>query len=82
MYGITFTRNPLINPYPIYFYGKQSRINFPLESGYSTKHLLNLIHNGICGPMYVPSYCGYLYFVTFIANASRWKILIFFEIQE
>jgi hypothetical protein len=32
--------------------------------------------------MYVPSYCGYIYFVTFITDASRWTKYIFLKFKN
>ena len=37
--------------------------------------LLDLIHTNVCGPMYVHARCGFVYFITFIDDYSRYGYL-------
>eukprot|EP00253_Pinus_taeda_P034618 PITA_34618 len=50
-------------------YGKQNRVNFP--SGIKReKHILELVHNDLFGPMKVPSLGKSVYYVSFIDDFS------------
>jgi hypothetical protein len=56
--------------------GKNVKGSFP-SSDSRSKGILELIHTYVCGPMYVASLRGYLYYVIFINNHS-WKMWIYF----
>lgn len=58
--------------------GKHSRSSFKSELKMSVKHVLNVVHSDICGPIEVPTYSGNRYFITFVDEYSRmlWLYLI------
>jgi len=51
-------------------YGKQNRVSFP-SGGKRTKHILELVHSDVFGPMEVPSLGKSVYYVSFIDDFSR-----------
>lgn len=51
--------------------GKQHKEKFPKQGARRANELLELIHSDICGPMQVGTHLGYLYFITFIDDLSR-----------
>jgi transposase InsO family protein len=57
--------------------GKQQRNAFPKESTSSTRHVLELVHSDICGPMQTATFGGCRYFMTFIDDKSR-KVFVHF----
>ena len=57
-------------------YGKQNRVSFP-SSGKRKKHILELVHSDVFGPVKVPSLGNFVYYVSFIDDFSR-NIWIYF----
>jgi transposase InsO family protein len=57
--------------------GKQQRQAFPKCSASHAKHVLELVHTDICGPMRTASLGGSRYFMTFIDDKSR-KVFVYF----
>ena len=51
--------------------GKMHRFSFPKDANVLATHKLQLVHSDVCGPMRTPSIGGYLYFLTFIDDATR-----------
>ena len=51
-------------------YGKQNRVSFPSGSK-KTKHILELVHSDVFGPVKVPSLGNSVYYVSFIDELSR-----------
>eukprot|EP00253_Pinus_taeda_P010242 PITA_10242 len=51
-------------------YGKQNQVSFP-SSGKRVKHILELVHSDVFGPMKVPSLGKSVYYVSFINDLSR-----------
>src|SRR3954464_11395512 len=51
--------------------GKLTRTSFTGHVEWAT-YLLEIIHSDVCGSMSVPARGGYLYFVTFTDNLSRY----------
>jgi len=51
---------------------------FKSELKMRAKHVLNVVHSYICGPIEVPTYSGNRYFITFVDEYSRmlWLYLI------
>jgi len=58
--------------------GKHYRSTFKSELKMRAKHVLNVVHFDICGPIEVPTYSGNRYFITFVDEYSRiiWLYLI------
>jgi hypothetical protein len=52
-------------------HGKQHRQPFPKSNATRAKDLLEIVHSDVCGPINLPSFTGYRYFITFIDDASR-----------
>ena len=59
-----------------FVYGKQNHVSFP-SGGKKVKHILELVHSDVFGPMKVPSLGKSVYYVTFIDDFSR-KTWIYF----
>ena len=57
-------------------YGKQSQVRFPSRVTRENE-ILELVHSDVFGPISVPSFCGSLYYVSFIDDFSR-KTQIYF----
>ena len=55
--------------------GKQHKFKFPNKGARRATKILELIHSDICGPMQVATHTGYLYFITFIDDFSRYYII-------
>jgi hypothetical protein len=53
-----------------YIYGKQNRVRFP-SGATRANGILELIHNDVFRPVYVPSLGKYAYYVSFIDNFSK-----------
>ena len=51
-------------------YRKQNRVSFPF-CGKRAKHILELVHSDVFGPMKVPSLVKSVYYVSFIDDFSR-----------
>src|ERR1700733_8975413 len=51
-------------------YGKQNWVSFP-SSGKRKKHILELVHSDVFGPVKVPSLGKSVYYVSFIDDFSR-----------
>jgi hypothetical protein len=51
-------------------YGRQNRVRYPSGTA-RTKGILELIHNYVFGPMFVPSLGKSMYYVSFIDDFSR-----------
>src|ERR1700733_1146620 len=51
-------------------YGKQNRVSFP-SGGKREKHILELVHSDVFGPMKVTSLGKFVYYVSFIDDFSR-----------
>ncbi len=51
-------------------YGKQNRVSFP-SSAKRAKHILELVHSDLFGPVKVPSLGKLVYYVSFINDFSR-----------
>ena len=51
-------------------YGKQNRVSFPSGSK-RAKHILELMHNDVFGPVKVPSLGKSVHYVSFIDDFSR-----------
>ena len=51
-------------------YGKQNRVSFP-SSGKRTKHILELVHSDVFGPVKVASLGKSVYYVSFIDDLAR-----------
>jgi len=51
-------------------YGKQNRVSFP-SGGKRTKHILEIVHSDVFGPVKVPSQGTSVYYVSFIDDFSR-----------
>jgi hypothetical protein len=49
-------------------FGKQTRTSFQKKADYRTKHILELIHTDICGPITPESFSGKRYFISFISR--------------
>jgi len=62
----------------IYLVGKHSRSAFKSDLKMRAKHVLNVVHYDICGPIEFPTYSGNRYFITFVDEYSRmiWFYLI------
>lgn len=58
--------------------GKHSRSAFKSELKMRAKHVLNVVHSDIYGPIKVPTYSGNRYFITFVDEYSKmlWLYLI------
>ncbi|CAJ2652499.1 unnamed protein product [Trifolium pratense] len=56
---------------------KQTRTSFQKKAEYQAKHILELIHTDICGPITPESFSGKRYFITFIDDFSR-KTWVYF----
>ena len=54
-----------------YLLGKMTKSLFT-EKGERANELLGLVHIDVCGPMSISSRGGYLYFITFIDDLSRY----------
>src|SRR6202042_2138950 len=59
-------------------YGKQNRVSFP-SGGKRTKHILELVHSDVFGPVKVPSLGKSMYYVSFIHEFSRNTWIYFFK---
>ncbi len=53
-----------------FVYGKQNRVSFP-SGGKRVKHILELVHSDVFGPVKVPSLGKSTYYVSFIDDFSR-----------
>ena len=51
--------------------GKQYMIKFPIQGARRAIEILELFHSDICGSMQVAKHTGYLYFITFIDDFTR-----------
>ena len=51
-------------------YGKQNWVSFPSDSN-TAKHILELVHSDVFGPMKLPSLGKFAYYVSFIDDFSR-----------
>ena len=51
-------------------YGKQNRVSYP-SGGKREKHIIELVHSDVFGPMKVPSLGKSMYYVSFIDDFSR-----------
>ena len=51
--------------------GKQHKLQFPKKGARRATEILELVHSDICGPMQVATHTGYLYFITFIDDYTR-----------
>ena len=51
-------------------YGKQNCVRFPFGAT-REEGILQLVHNGVLGPVLVPSLGKYVYYVSFIDDLSR-----------
>ena len=58
-------------------YGKQNQAKFPFGAT-RAKEILELIHCDMFGHIFVPSLGGYLYYVIFIDDLSRY-LVVFIE---
>src|SRR3954471_594341 len=58
--------------------GKLTRTSFTGHVERATD-LLEIIHSDVCGPMSVPAHGGYLYFVTFTEDLSRYGYIYLME---
>ena len=56
---------------------KQTRTSFQKKAEYQAKHILELIHTDICGPITPESFSGKRYFISFIDDYSR-KTWVYF----
>ena len=56
-------------------YGKMTRTSFPKQSLSKTHHVLELVHSDVCGPIEVETKQKNVYFVTFIADFSRYTVI-------
>lgn len=65
-----------LQPCDFYLFGKQHRVSFRSNLK-RKKHVLELIHSDVCGPLEVESLGGNRYFLTFIDDASR-KTWVYF----
>lgn len=61
--------------------GKNTKQSFP-KSVHKSKAILELIHTDLCGPMFVPSLNGCLYYVIFIDDYSRRTWMYFLKQKE
>jgi hypothetical protein len=61
--------------------GKQHKEKTPRSSNSCSNAILDLIHFYVCGPLWVPSFGGKKYFVTFI-NEFNHSIWVFFLQQK
>ena len=52
--------------------GKMSQTKFPKKSLHQSKHILDLIHSDICGPMEKATPSGKRYYITFIDDYSKY----------
>lgn len=57
--------------------GKQARTSFQKKAEYQAKHILELIHTDICGPITPESFSSKRYFISFIDDFSR-KTWVYF----
>lgn len=77
VHGISFAENGIgIRNCEVCMEGKQARAPFK-HIGTRSKHLLDLIHSDVCGPMENASIGGARYFLTFIDDYSR-KVFVYF----
>jgi len=51
-------------------YEKQNRVSFPFR-GKRAKHILELVHSDVFGPMKVPSMGKFVYYVSFVDDFSN-----------
>uniref|UniRef100_H3H8T6 Integrase catalytic domain-containing protein n=1 Tax=Phytophthora ramorum TaxID=164328 RepID=H3H8T6_PHYRM len=51
--------------------GKQTRVSYMKSSPNRAKHVLEVVHSDVCGPMQTPTFGGKRYFVTFIDDKSH-----------
>lgn len=51
--------------------GKHSMSTFKSELKMRAKHVLNVVHSDICGPIEVHTYSGNRYFIIFVDEYSR-----------
>ncbi|GAU29778.1 hypothetical protein TSUD_161830 [Trifolium subterraneum] len=56
---------------------KQTRTSFQKKAEYQAKHILELIHTDICGPITLESFSGKRYFISFIDDFSQ-KTWVYF----
>ena len=57
--------------YESYLLGKMTKSPFT-EKGERANELLGLVHTDVCGPMSISARGGYVYFITFIDDLSRY----------
>ena len=62
------TALPVCEPY---LEGKMTMRPFKAK-GYMAKEVLDLVHTDLCGPMSTSARGGYIYFITFIDDYSRY----------
>ena len=55
--------------------GKQTRVSFMKSAPHHAKHVLEVIHSDVCGPMQTPTFSGKRYFVTFIDEKSHYCVV-------
>ena len=61
--------------------GKMTRSPF-IGQMERAKDVLEIIHNDVCEPFSEMARGGFYYFITFIADLSRYRHLFFYEKQE
>uniref|UniRef100_H3H9M5 GAG-pre-integrase domain-containing protein n=1 Tax=Phytophthora ramorum TaxID=164328 RepID=H3H9M5_PHYRM len=54
--------------------GKQTRVSYMKSSPNRAKHVLEVVHSDVCGPMQTPTFGGKRYFVTFIDDKSHFCV--------
>uniref|UniRef100_H3H9I1 Integrase catalytic domain-containing protein n=1 Tax=Phytophthora ramorum TaxID=164328 RepID=H3H9I1_PHYRM len=55
--------------------GKQTRVSYMKSSPNRAKHVLEVVHSDVCGPMQTPTFGGKRYFVTFIDDKSHFCVV-------
>ncbi|GJW74762.1 putative RNA-directed DNA polymerase [Tanacetum coccineum] len=56
---------------------KQTRRAFKSHPSFRTENILDLVHSDVCGPMKTKTLGGCSYFVTFIDDHSKGKVLVY-----
>ena len=62
--------------------GKHSRSAFKSDLKTSAKHVLNVVHYDMCGPIKVPTYRGNRYFIIFVDEYSRMLWLYMIKVKS